>query len=116
VAAVLVALLAWGRIQDLLAGWRRARQVRLERKAAFPGEIGRLLSILERHWARQGWPRPAARGLQEHLEALPRERLSPARREASAAIVAACYRSAYGGRLPSPEELDDLRAAATRLE
>jgi hypothetical protein len=83
---------------------------------AFPGELGRMLAVVEGQWARQGRPRPPARGLREHLDSLPAGLLSPAQRAASSTIIAACYRSAYGGRLPSAEELDDLRAAATRLE
>jgi transglutaminase-like putative cysteine protease len=114
--ALLLALVSGRWVRALLSRWHRARRLRRERRAAFPGELGRLLSVVEGHWARQGQPRPAARGLHEHLESLPPERLTPAQRQASAAIIAACYRSAYGGRLPPPEELDDLRAAATRLE
>jgi transglutaminase-like putative cysteine protease len=115
-AAILVALLLRRAIRELVARLEGGRRLRRERREAFPGELGRLLSTVESHWRRQGRPRPAARGLYEHLATLSPDRVTPAQREASAAIIAACYRAAYGGRPPSAAELDDLRAVATRLQ
>jgi transglutaminase-like putative cysteine protease len=114
--AVLLVLVSWPWARAGVVRWQRLRRARREREAAFPGDLGRLLVSVEGQWARQGRPRPPARGLQEHLESLPQGALTSAQRAACAQIIAACYRSAYGGRLPSAEELDDLRAAAARME
>jgi transglutaminase-like putative cysteine protease/membrane protein implicated in regulation of membrane protease activity len=116
-AVVVVLLVAasrpwWRAVRERLRSRRRAR---LDRQAALPGDLGTLLSSVERHWERQGRPRPPSRGLREHLDSLPAEVLTPAARDASAEVVDACYRSAFGGRPPSRSTVDELRAAVARM-
>jgi transglutaminase-like putative cysteine protease len=94
---------------------RTRRRRRLDRRAALPGELEGLLSAVERHWERRGRPRPASRGLREHLDGLPSGTLTPAARQASEDVVEACYRSAFGGRPPSPDTVGALRAAVARM-
>jgi hypothetical protein len=113
--ALLLLALGWRRLWDLVARLRSRRHARLERRAALRGELGALLASVEGHWARRGRARPPARGLLEHLDSLPSEVLSPAEREASAAVVAACYRSAYGGEVPGVGEIERLRRGVARL-
>jgi len=116
--AVLAALLvaaSWPLWRTLAQKVRSRRRARLDRQAALPGELGTLLSSVERHWERQGRPRPPWRGLREHLDDLPAGILTPPAREASAAVVDACYRSAFGGRPPSPSKVDELRQAVARM-
>jgi transglutaminase-like putative cysteine protease len=115
VVALLLAVLSWRRLRAWWIRIRAARRVRRERRAAFPGELGVLLARVERHWARRGRPRPPARGLREHLEGLPSDVLPPPEREASAEVVNACYRSAYGGALPPAAEMECLRREVARL-
>jgi hypothetical protein len=74
-----------------------------------------LLAAVERHWARRGRPRPPARGLREHLESLPPDVFSPPEREASAEIIDACYRAAYGGAVLPAAEMQRLRRERARL-
>jgi hypothetical protein len=114
VAVVLLAL-GWRRLWALVARLRSRRRARLERQAALPGELGSLLASVERHWARRGRARPPARGLREHLDGLPSDVLSPVERDASAAVVTACYRSAYGGQVPGAGETERLRHEVARL-
>ncbi len=114
VAALLLAA-SWPWWRALLLRLRSQRRARLDRRAALPGELATLLSTVERHWARQGRARPPSRGLREHLDGLPEGVLTPSAREASAAVVDACYRSAFAGRPPSPETVDDLRSAVARM-
>jgi transglutaminase-like putative cysteine protease len=113
--ALLLLALGWRRLRALVARLRSRRRARLERQAALPGELGSLLASLERHWARRGRARPPARGLREHLDSLPSDVLSPAEREASAAVVAACYRAAYRGEAPGVDEIERLRRGVERL-
>jgi hypothetical protein len=112
----LLLALGWRRLWALAARLRSRRRARLERQAALPGELGPLLASVERHWARRGRPRPPARGLREHLDSLPPELLSPAEREASAEVVAACYRSAYAGQAPGAGEIERLWREVARLD
>jgi hypothetical protein len=112
----LLLALGWRRMWALAARLRSRRRARLERQAALPGELGPLLASVERHWARRGRPRPPARGLREHLDSLPPELLSPAEREASAEVVAACYRSAYAGQAPGAGEIERLWREVARLD
>ncbi len=112
---LLLAALTWRRMRAWLARLRLRHRARRARKAALPGELGALLATVERHWARQGRPRPPARGLREHLESLPSEVLSLPEREASAKVVDACYRAAYGGAVPPAAEMERLRREVARL-
>ena len=114
--ALLLAALSRDWLGALLARLRSRRRARLERQAALPGPLASLLAAVERHWARQGRARPPASGLQEHLGSLPAGALSRSTREASAAVVAACYRSAYGGAPPTPSEITLLQRAVAHLD
>jgi transglutaminase-like putative cysteine protease len=80
-----------------------------------PAELRALLGRVERHWDRRGHRRPPARGLREHLDALPPDALSPAARAASARIVDSYYRASFGGRAPSSEEMKHLAADLATL-
>ena len=114
--ALLLAVLSRDWLRALLARLRSRRRARLERQAALPGPLAPLLATVERHWARQGRARPPASGLQEHLGSVPAGVLSRSAREASAAVVAACYRSAYGGAPPTPSEITLLQRAVAGLD
>ena len=117
VALVLVLAAALSRrwLGSLGTRLRSRRRARREREAAFPGELDGLLSTVERHWARRGRGRPPAVGLREHLDHLPAGVLTARERAASAEVVDACYRAAFGGRPPSADEVETLRAAVARL-
>jgi hypothetical protein len=112
----LLLALGWRRLRSLFGRLRSGRRARRERRAALPGELSSLLFSVERHWARLGRPRPPSRGLHEHLASLPSDLLSPGAREASAEVVAACYRSAYGGLHPGAGEIERLRREVERLD
>jgi hypothetical protein len=114
--ALLLAVLARDWLGALLRRLRARRRARLERQAALPGSLTPLLATVERHWARRGRARPPTSGLQEHLGSLPAGVLSRSAREASAAVVAACYRSAYGGAPPTPSEIALLQRAVAGLD
>lgn len=114
--ALLLAVLSRDWLGALLARLRSRRRARLERQAALPGPLAPLLATVERHWARQGRARPPASGLLEHLGNLPAGALSASAREASAAVVAACYRSAYGGARPTTTEVARLQREVARLD
>ena len=114
VVALLLAALSWRRAR---AWWTRLRsgyRARKERRVAFPGELSTMLAAVEHHWARRGRPRPPTRGLREHLESLSPD-LSGRERDASARVVDACYRTAYGGALLPPDEMGRLRREVARL-
>jgi hypothetical protein len=115
IVVVLLTALCWPWLRAVWDRLRTRRRARRERRAALPGELERLLAAVERHWERQGRPRPATRGLREHLEGLPPGLLTPSAREASAEVVDACYRSAFGARPPSASRVDELRAAVARM-
>jgi hypothetical protein len=115
ILASLLLLASWPWWRSLLQRLGDRRRSRRDRRAALPGELGTLLSTVEQHWTRQGRPRPPSRGLREHLEGLPNGVLTPSAREASDLVVDACYRAAFGGRLPSPEAVDALRTAVGRM-
>jgi hypothetical protein len=115
IVAALLAAASWPWWRMLRERLRSRRRARLDRQAALPGELGTLLSSVERHWERQGRPRPPSRGLREHLADLPAGTLTAPAQEASAAVVDACYHSAFGGRPPSRSTLDELRAAVARM-
>jgi hypothetical protein len=74
-----------------------------------------LLATIERVWARRGRPRPPARGLREHLEGLPPDVFSLQEKDASAEVVDACYRTAYGGVVLPRGEVERLRREVARL-
>jgi hypothetical protein len=78
-----------------------------------PVELRDLLRRMERRWARSGRPRPAARGLREHLEALPTDSLGPGEREAAARLIAAYYAVRYGDTNLTEDALADLRARSS---
>jgi transglutaminase-like putative cysteine protease len=115
VVALLLAVPSWRRLRAWWIRIRAAQRARRERRAAVPGELGVLLARVERHWARRGRPRPPARGLREHLEGLPSDVLAPPEREASAEVVDACYRAAYGGALPPAAQMERLQREVARL-
>jgi hypothetical protein len=115
VLALLLVAVSWRRLRAVWARLSARHRARRERKAAFPGELGALLAVVERHWARRGQPRPPARGLREHVEGLPSGVFSLPEREASAEIVDACYRTAYGGAALPAEEIRRLRREVARL-
>jgi hypothetical protein len=116
IVAGLLLVASWPWWRSLLLRVRERRRARRARRSALPGELGTLLSRVEQHWARQGRPRPPSRGLREHLDGLPDGVLTPSAREASALVVDACYRAAFGGRLPSPGAVDALRAAVADMD
>lgn len=95
--------------------WRRPRASPARAYQPVPADLKTALGRVEKHWARCGRPRPASRGLREHLEAIPESTLSPDAREASARVVETYYRTAFGGRVPSGDELAELRRATQAL-
>jgi protein-glutamine gamma-glutamyltransferase len=78
-------------------------------------ELRALLRRVERQWTRRGHTRPPAKGLREHLEALPREALTPAERETSAAVVDSYYQASFGGVSLDESDLSDLSARVASL-
>jgi transglutaminase-like putative cysteine protease len=74
-----------------------------------PPDLAHLLQRIERGWRAAGEPRPAARAPREHLDRIPREKLSPSLREASEHVVEAYYRACYAGVAVAPEELAELQ-------
>jgi transglutaminase-like putative cysteine protease len=78
-------------------------------------ELRALLRRVERQWTRRGHTRPPTKGLREHLEALPREALTPAERETSAAVVDSYYRVSFGGVSLGDSDLLDLSARVASL-
>jgi transglutaminase-like putative cysteine protease len=83
--------------------------------AAVPTDLRAALARVEKHWARCGRPRPPARGLREHLEAIPPGTLPAGAREISARVLESYYRASFGGQPPSSQELAELRRATKDL-
>jgi hypothetical protein len=75
-----------------------------------PGELRAILRSIESRWARAGWPRPAIKGLREHLDGLPADALPPEVRDLSSRVLSVYYRARFGAQAPTEEELGDLRA------
>ena len=112
----MIALLALG-LGALLAIVRRPRlhpRGPADRVPIAP-ELARVLRDVERHWTRAGHPRPAWRGLREHLDVLPEGALTADARAVSRRVVEAVYESAFAGRPPAPGALDVLSAASRGL-
>jgi transglutaminase-like putative cysteine protease len=101
------------------AAWRRARARRPRSSVAgsheVPPELARLLTRLDRAWARQGVPRPASRGPLEHLEGTA-SRLPPALREAGRRTVEAYYGARFGGADLPPTVLAAILAELEKAE
>jgi transglutaminase-like putative cysteine protease len=103
-APLVLAALAW-------AAWRllgRKRGVGAPRARPEPGlspELARLLGRLDRHWQRQGAPRPPSRAPLEHLESLPPGKSGG---EASRRTVAALYKARFAGAAVPPPEVEAL--------
>jgi protein-glutamine gamma-glutamyltransferase len=114
--ALLLALgFAAPRLIARVRGWIKRRRLRLRAEAGralVPPGLRALLGSTERLWERSGWPRPASRGLREHLSSIPAGALPPDSRSISEAVVDAYYRAAFGGRSPST---DDLATLSSRL-
>ena len=114
-APLAVLALAALAIVGLRASRGRAR-TRPEARAAVwseDAEVAALMTRLDAAWARHGCGRPPHRAPREHLEGLAPGRLPPALRAVSDDVVAAYYRTRYGGR-PAPR--DAVRALARVLE
>ena len=104
---VLVALAALA-----VTWWRRRRHGPRPRHAPAAPLRPELLALVRRFdqaCARVGAPRPAARGLLEHLERLPATAGSPAWRDAAREAAQAIYAETYGGRPLVDERLRALR-------
>ncbi len=98
-----------------LAAWlfrrRRTRAGRGERETdaiAIDPRVGELLVRVDGLFRKRGYPRPAARAPQEHLEALPQGALEPPLREDAARAVLSFYKARYAGLPPQASELDEL--------
>ena len=102
-------------IRTLRRRRRRPKVSRVRSEQLVPTELKTALGQVEKHWVRCGRPRPPSQGLREHLEGIPEANLTPGARAASARVVEAYYRTAFGGRVPSGEELAELRRAAQAL-
>jgi diadenosine tetraphosphatase ApaH/serine/threonine PP2A family protein phosphatase len=70
---------------------------------------------VEAHWERRGRPRPAARGLVEHLDLLPAGLLDRDGEAVCRRVVGSYYAAAFGGLAPSDDELDRLDRDARTL-
>jgi hypothetical protein len=88
-----------------LAVWalRTLRRRRRGREApptpdAVPGELVRMVALVEADLRRRGWPRPPTRAPLEHLDAVPAAVLPPERRETGRAILDCYYRARFGGQ------------------
>jgi hypothetical protein len=121
--AVALGLLAAAAAVAMAATWRARRRLPRRRPHLEPTdlppvgvELRALLRRLDRHWARAGVPRPAARGLLEHLDRIPPGRLSPGAAAWSRKVVSAYYAAAFAGRLTATEELEALRRGAIALD
>jgi protein-glutamine gamma-glutamyltransferase len=92
-------------------------------RAPAPARRGRVMAPalagalrrVEAHWERRGRPRPAARGLVEHLDALPAGLLDADSEAVCRRVVASYYAAAFGGRGPSDDELARLDRDARTL-
>jgi transglutaminase-like putative cysteine protease len=73
------------------------------------------LRRVESHWQRRGRPRPAGRGLLEHLDALPPGLLDRDVEAVCRRVVESYYAAAFGGLAPSDEELARLDRDARTL-
>jgi transglutaminase-like putative cysteine protease len=73
------------------------------------------LRRVEAHWERRGRPRPAARGLVEHLDLLPAGLLDRDGEAVCRRVVGSYYAAAFGGLAPSDDELDRLDRDARTL-
>jgi len=73
------------------------------------------LRRVEAHWARRGRPRPAARGLFEHLDGLPAGLLDRDSETVCRRVVGSYYAAAFGGLPLSDHELARLDRDARTL-
>jgi hypothetical protein len=101
------------RVRVWLSCRRRAAPSAAE--ARLPSELAALLRRVEQLWSRRGHPRPPTRGLLEHMDGLPRDGLTSAERDVSAAVVESYYRASFGGEPPSMDTLTRLAAGVAAL-
>jgi transglutaminase-like putative cysteine protease len=120
-SAVLLVFALSGGLRPSVRWIRRWLSRRRQRASAaldsptIPSELIALLRHVERLWMRRGHSRPPTRGLREHLDVLPREALTQAEREATAAVVDCYYRVSFGRHAPSSESLSDLQTRIASL-
>lgn len=92
--------------------WRRRRRITPALRSAYgplrPELLG-LVRRVDRGCAQAGAPRPATRGLLEHLERLPATARSPEWRAAAREAAQAVYAEAFGGRALTEQRLRELR-------
>jgi hypothetical protein len=84
---------------------------------AVPDDLRDLVRELERRWSAAGVARPPGRGLLEHAQKLAAADANfapPPLRDAALRIVSAYYRARFGGDMPGPADLADLRRTASR--
>ena len=74
-----------------------------------------LLEVLKRCWEEVGFPRPASRGLLEHLESIPQEKVSAEFRDLSRRFVDAYYRVSFGGAQISAAESSEFDSLGAEL-
>jgi transglutaminase superfamily protein len=75
---------------------RRRPGARPRADQPWPAEVQALVAQLDRTWARLGFARPPSRGLLEHLDAIPADRLPPPDRAATREAAERVYRLAFG--------------------
>ena len=80
----------------------RGAPARRAADAGLPPDLARMLDRLDRHWSRQGVPRPVSRAPLEHLEALPPEKAGG---EASRRVVRALYDARFAGAILAPADV-----------
>jgi transglutaminase-like putative cysteine protease len=113
-------LLVVGILLALLPLALRVRRGRARPTApAVAGEVSPALAgalrRVEACWDRRGRPRPATRGLVEHLDGLPVGLLDRDSEAVCRRVVLSYYGAAFGGLTPSADELLDLDRAARAL-
>lgn len=102
--------------------WRRGRLGFLRHKpepspahAPVAPELARVVETLRRCWEEAGFPQPASRGLLEHLETIPPEKLAPELRTLSQRLAGEYYRASFGPKKFSAEELREMDALRSEL-
>ncbi|MET0555810.1 MAG: transglutaminaseTgpA domain-containing protein [Vicinamibacteria bacterium] len=93
---------------------RRRPAAPVAARVASPALAGALQRV-EAHWERRGRPRPAARGLIEHLDGLPVGLLDPDSEAVCRRVVLSYYDATFGGLAPSADVLADLDRDARAL-